>query len=115
VDAPILGPLLLAVGTNPGDVLELRARNNAPGEEPRTMENDMSMAKSDQSAYEVDQLAAFLVDRFPVEPGDLVVLAVGVVVAALRAGKLVARQKHRHALREQNSRQHIAHLLAPES
>ena len=37
----------------------------------------------------------------PVEPGDLVVLAIGVVVAALRAAELVAGQQHRHALRDE--------------
>ena len=37
----------------------------------------------------------------PVEPRDLVVLAVGVVVAALGAAELVAAEQHRHALRQQ--------------
>src|SRR5689334_2879583 len=34
----------------------------------------------------------------PVDPADLIVLAVGVVVALLRAAELVARLQHRHAL-----------------
>ena len=41
---------------------------------------------------------------------DLVVLAVGVVVALLRAAELVARQQHRRALRQEQRRQHVAHL-----
>jgi hypothetical protein len=34
----------------------------------------------------------FVVDRRPVEPGDVVVLAVGVVVASLGAAELIAAQ-----------------------
>ena len=52
------------------------------------------------------------VGEIPVDPADLVVLAVGVVVAALRAIQLVARQQHRHALREEQRGQHVAHLAA---
>ena len=39
-------------------------------------------------------------DLRPVDPADLVVLAVGVVVAVLRAPDFVAGQDHRHAARE---------------
>src|SRR5687768_16117250 len=46
----------------------------------------------------------------PVDPADLVVLAVGVVVAGLRAAELVARQQHRHALRDHERRKHVADL-----
>ena len=41
--------------------------------------------------------SAWRSSRRPVEPADLVVLAVGVVVAALRAPDLVAHQQHRRA------------------
>jgi len=34
----------------------------------------------------------------PVEPADLVILAIGVVVALLAAPDLVASEQHRHAL-----------------
>src|SRR6476646_4064720 len=45
-----------------------------------------------------------MVDRRPVEPGDLVVLAVGVVVAPLSAAELVTSQQQWYARREQQSR-----------
>ena len=48
----------------------------------------------------------------PVDPADLVVLAVGVVVALLRAIQLVAGQQHGHALREEQRGQQVAHLAA---
>ena len=65
------------------------------------------MPQPDQAARELQQI---LVGRFPVEPRDLVVLAVGVVVAVLRAADLVAAEQHRHALRQQQRRQEVAHL-----
>ena len=52
-----------------------------------------------------------LVGVVPVEPRHLVVLAVGVVVAALRAAELVAGEQHRHALREEQRREQVS-LLA---
>src|SRR6478752_5534179 len=45
-----------------------------------------------------------MVDRRPVEPADLVVLAVGVVVAPLSAAELVTSQQQWYARREQQSR-----------
>ena len=46
---------------------------------------------------ELGQALLVGVDPLPIDPGDLVVLAVCVVVAALRARELVARQEHRRA------------------
>ena len=50
----------------------------------------------------------------PVDPRQLVVLAVGVVVAALGAADLVAGQEHRHALRQQQRREEVALLPRPQ-
>src|SRR5258705_4784376 len=46
----------------------------------------------------------------PIDPGNLVVLAVGVVVAALRAPEFVAGLQHGHALRKEQRRQYVAQL-----
>src|SRR5258708_18526439 len=46
----------------------------------------------------------------PIAPGNLVVLAVGVVVAALRAPEFVAGLQHGHALRKEQRRQYVAQL-----
>src|SRR5258708_27227436 len=46
----------------------------------------------------------------PINPGNLVVLAVGVVVAALRAPEFVAGLQHGHARRKQQRRRYIAQL-----
>jgi biotin carboxyl carrier protein len=44
----------------------------------------------------------------PVDPADLVVLAISVVVAILRAKEFVAGKQHRSSLRQQQSRKAVA-------
>src|SRR5262245_15755987 len=56
-----------------------------------------------------------LIDVLPVEPRDLVVLAVRVVVAALGAADLVAAEQHRNPLREKQGREDVALLAGTES
>ena len=51
-----------------------------------------------------------LLHQPPVEPGDRVVLAVGVVVALLGAAALVAEEEHRHALAQQQRGQQVLDL-----
>ena len=68
----------------------------------------------DHAADEIQQGLPLLV-QVPVEPGELVVLAVGVVVALLRAADLVAAQQHRHALGKQQRGQHAPLLLLPQA
>ena len=58
----------------------------------------MGAAEGHQLPGEREQ---FGVGRGPVEPGDLVVLAIGVVVALLGAAQLVAAQQHREPEGEQ--------------
>ena len=54
-------------------------------------------AECNQTAREVEQ-AALVGVQVPVEPADLIVLTVGVVVAVLAAAHFVAAKQHRHAL-----------------
>src|SRR5581483_1405890 len=69
------------------------------------------LADRDHLADEADQGAIVIADRRPVDPADLVALAIGVVVAALGAPELVAREQHRRAERQQQGGEEIA-LLA---
>src|SRR6202035_5196184 len=67
-------------------------------------------AQLGQPAHVVEQfLVRFGADR-PVDPGDLVVLAVRVVVALLGAPHLIAREQHRNALGQQQRGQEVALL-----
>src|ERR1700724_3343219 len=54
------------------------------------------------------RLALRRLGLLPIEPGNLVVLAVGVVVAALGAAELVATEQHWGPEREEQRREHRA-------
>ena len=66
------------------------------------------------AADELQEVGLRLV-QVPVEPGQFVVLAIGVVVALLGAADFVAGQDHRHALGKQQRGQEVPHLLAPQA
>src|SRR5262249_8972083 len=79
------------------------------GEELGVPEHGMRLAQADQASAELEQAATRAV-KIPVEPADLVVLAIGVVVAALRPPQLVAAQQHRPSRGEEERGQEVAHL-----
>ena len=109
---PVLLRHLRAVGADPGDVLGLHPGVRLAGEEGTPSQNGVVLHDLDDVAYEVAQLLASFAD-LPVEPADLVVLAVGVVVAQLRAADLVATEQHGHALGEEQRGQEVAlHAVA---
>src|SRR5205085_12081814 len=91
------------------DIGDLAAADRAPLEPAATTEDGMFGAQANQIAGEPEQL---FVGLFPVVPGDLAVLAIRVVVAPLCAPDLVAAAQHRHALRQKQRRQEVAHLAA---
>src|SRR5256885_10438722 len=65
------------------------------------------------------QESLLVVVQLPVKPGQLVVLAVGVIVAPLRVAQLVTAEQHGHALREEQgsdqvrSEEHTSELQSP--
>src|SRR5262249_21960512 len=65
--------------------------------------------KIDQSSHEIEEAVPGVV-QLPVEPRQLVVLAVGVIVALLRVSDFVAREQHRNSLRQDQRGQQIALL-----
>ncbi len=62
-----------------------------------------------ESTRELEQVCVSLDER-PVEPGRLVVVAVGVVVATLGPAHLVAHEQHGHAHGEERDGQEVADL-----
>ena len=60
-------------------------------------EEPAALAETEQAAHKAEQIA-LLFNPAPVKPTDLVVLAVGVVVALLGVADLVAHQEHGPAL-----------------
>src|ERR1700676_3862899 len=71
-----------------------------------------SPAQFGHMADEIDQAVAFAIEAFPVAPADLVVLAIGIVVAVLRVADFIAGQNQRQALRQQQARQLVFPELA---
>src|SRR5271165_3519851 len=69
----------------------------------------MSDAQGNQAPRELQQACPGLI-KVPVVPTDLVVLAVGVVVAALGAQDLIAAAQHGNPLRKKQRRQQVACL-----
>ena len=109
--APVLLGHLVAVGADPSHIL-LVARLGLAAEEVAPAQNGVRPDDRDELGGEVTERLAPLVD-VPVDPADLVVLAVGVVVAELRAPVLVAAEQHADALGEHEGGEEVAlHAVA---
>src|SRR5260221_380835 len=82
-------------------------------EEPAAPEDGMRPAQRRQGRDELDQVGV-LRSSVPVDPGDLVVLAVAVVVALLGSAELVTGQQHRDALGEEQRHEEVPDLPFPQ-
>src|SRR3954453_22590847 len=100
---------LYADGREPGDVLGAVRRQLAPLEERALPKDRMGPAQGDEARDELAERTGR-----PVEPRDLVVLAVRVVVATLRVRELVSHPQHRDTLRQQQCGEEVAHLPRPQ-
>src|SRR5581483_12372845 len=61
------------------------------------------------------QEVGVLRNQVPVKPARLVVLTVGIIVAALAAHHLIAHNKHRNSGRQQHSTEEVLRLPVPQS
>src|SRR5262249_44460876 len=84
------------VQAEPADVGDRVAARVPAGEEPRPAEDRMTTPKGDELSEEGLHVAV-AIRGVPVEPADLVVLGIGIVVPTLRAQKLIAAEDHRRA------------------
>src|SRR4029077_4683846 len=69
----------------------------------------MRVAKPNQLACELEKLILLFV-AIPIEPADLVVLAISVIVAFLRSARFVAAAEHWHTLGKKKCGQEIPPL-----
>src|SRR4051794_6117259 len=83
---PVLLLHLLAVGPQPGRILDAELFIILRREEPCLAQHGIALAKRGHPFDEPVERFPVLVD-LPVDPGDLVVLAIGIVVAVLRAAE----------------------------
>src|SRR5262245_53840470 len=79
---------LLAVAVDPADVAALGLADAFPLEPVAAVEDGLRAPELGEQADEIEEFAVGVAE-LPVEPGDLAVLAVGVVVPALRLPELV--------------------------
>src|SRR4030095_15568508 len=109
VAGPHLRRHLAAIGREPGDVLDRAFANALPLKEAAAVQDRWTAAHLDDVFRKAEQI--LLLGRpLPVEPADLVVLAVGVVVTALSAAHLVPGVQHRNAEGKKDSREKVALL-----
>ena len=86
---PIVLGHLFAVRAKPDQVANLRAADAPPLEEFPSPQHGMFVEEPGHQAREFQQLLARPL-YIPIQPSDLIILAVGVVVAVLRVSHLVA-------------------------
>lgn len=77
------------------------------------MQIRMPFTQGDQFGSELNERLLILVE-IPVEPANVVVLTICIVVAALGAAQFIASADHRHSLREQQRGQQIPFFAFPE-
>src|SRR5690606_16775891 len=100
---------LLAAGLEEGDVFNPRAANGPADEELAALEHRLAIPDMHAAAHELEERLLALI-QVPVEPCQLVVLAVGIVVAMLGVRQLIAAEEHGHALAEQEGGDEVALL-----
>ena len=86
---PLLVGHLITVGCEPCDVFDAGAPDWSSLEEVAAAEGRVAMAYLDQAANEIEQVLVIRTE-LPIHPAEVVVLAVGIVVASLRATHFVA-------------------------
>src|ERR1700730_392102 len=97
---PILGRSFFARRGYPRDVFDARLGEHFSAQKARAREDAVAAAQMDQIAEEPGELLVFGSDILPVEPRGFVILAIGIVVAALGPSDLVSGKQHRHTERQ---------------
>src|SRR4029078_971095 len=76
-------------------------------------QHPMRLTKGDHATDEAENFP-MLFQTPPVMPARFVVLAVRIIVAALRAAKFVPSQEHRYATRNQEAHKEVLDLTCPD-
>ena len=98
--------------TVPADVRPTFFATRRTSEKRIAPQSWLVLAELDQISAKPDHLF-ILLHRRPVQPTDLVVLAISVVVAMLGSPEFITSDQHRYALRQHQCRQHIFDLTLP--
>src|SRR6266542_931320 len=98
-----------AAGIKPHHISNLRSAYPATAEKFWAAKYRVRLAKPNQPSRELQKLVLLFV-ACPIEPADLVVLAISIVIALLRSSPLVSAGKHRHASGKKKRRQKVPAL-----
>src|SRR2546421_12016351 len=79
------------------------------GKETSTAQVSMVSTESDH-VFEEPEQPLMLLRQFPIEPANLVILAISVVVSLLRPPGFISAQEHRNAPREEQNRRKVLDL-----
>src|ERR1700682_1814115 len=109
--APILVGHLFSIGAKPCEVAHVVAANRSSLKPSSHPEYRMLLVELDDLAGELELLGVYIV---PVQPRNLIVLAIGIVVASLRSPEFIAAKEHRNTQREEKRRDKIALLTDPQ-
>src|SRR5438552_18054863 len=79
------------------------------GKETSTAQVSMVSTERDH-VFEEPEQPLILLHQFPIEPADLVILAISVVVSLLRPPGFISAHEHRNAPREEQNRRKVLDL-----
>src|SRR5260370_12050388 len=102
---------LVTTRIEPHHIPNFRTSNPPALEKFRTAKDRMIFPELNQSSGESKQLILLFI-ALPIEPTNLIVLAISVIVSVLRSAPFVAAAEHRHALRKKQRRQKIPALTS---
>ena len=91
---------LTPVRPEPQNVFDARSLDRAAEKEVPPAKHRMIQAQSNDFSNQRKQVL-FGLKVVPIDPADLVILAIRVVVALLRAAHRISSQDHRNSLRQQ--------------
>jgi hypothetical protein len=103
---------VLARGVKPWDILDPLAINRTAQEKLAALKDRLGAPDLQHGAHKVAE-GLLLIGQRPMEPRELIILAIRIIVAALRAPHLVTGQQHGDALGEDQCGQEVALLLRP--
>src|SRR4029434_7121552 len=95
----------------PGHVRQAPLWVRLAGEKTCAPQTGMALAEGDELLDEAEHVPLGFAER-PIEPAQLVILAVRVIVPALGAQYFIPGQNHRHPLAQEQERQEIFRLLS---
>src|SRR5579872_4710522 len=107
---PVILAHLIAGGSQPQDVLDVRSFNRPALKKSTPAKHRMLLAQVDHALNEHQQIPILLLHT-PIDPADGTVLAISVVVSTLSVTDSVACIQHWNALRQQQSSQEVSFLL----